>query len=416
MKFASVLASILFCLSGFSQESLLPAYIITNSGDSLKGMVDYVVWSKNPRQITFSGKDGQISKIPMAEVQAIGILGKGNYVRAIATLSTRPIDTIALRNYSQGNPRSDTIFLKRVVTGGSSLFSFHDFKDHFFLQTGSGPITELVYEIESDEYNTKFFENNTFRKQLSKSLVGTSAASPMEDRIPKLQYNEKDLSGFLTIVDSINSGKVEARKYERPVKVRFFAGLGIAYNQMRASGSGDASVTSVDYIGKIRPGVQVGVDFSSTQKLQNLIVRTELGYYKYLQMGDGIVQESPDERPRTTTYQVLLLSIKPSLNLLYKLVSKPGLDIYVGAGYVGNFTAKSRNRMRVDYLDDGSADLWEPYLKVQSFWGQGVAKAGVLIKNKFEIGLNLPFAGSFLQYDDLKVNPGNNSIQLNYRF
>jgi len=410
-----------FCLLlpgsiAFSQEALSPGFIITNSGDTLKGLLAYSSLVNNPRVVTLTSPGAALKTIPVSALQKVTIDGQATFVKAVLAISARPLDTLALKNYIDAGTWTDTLLLKSLVAGGTSLYYYHDFKDHFFLQHESGPIEELVYEIEADEFNTRFFENNTFRKQISESLSGTPAESPMAARIPKLQYREPALSEFFKIVDSINSGKIEAKKYEKPIKMKFFVGLGIAYNHMTASGAGNASVSSIEYIGKVRPGIQIGMDFSSTRKMQNLIIRTELGYYRYVQMGDGVVQESPGERPRTTNYQILILSLKPSLNVLYKFIDKPGLGLYLGAGYVGNFTTNSRNRMRVDYLDDGSADLWDPYLQVQTYWGQGVAKAGIFIKNRFEIGLNIPFAGSFLQYDDLKVKPGNYTIQFNIHF
>lgn len=417
MKRIKLLTGLLLLqLTTFCQQDMLPGYVVTTSGDTLKGLVGYAPGPEIPRVINFSGVDHQLKPIPATDIRSFGIDGKGHFEKFVVSVSTRPLDTLALRNFTNAGSRTDTFFLKRLATGEISLYALYDFKDHFFIRNGSGPISELGYGYEADEYNTQFFENSAYRKQLLQSIAGTKAESPLRDRIAKLAYKEDDLTGFIKLADSINSGIVDARKYEKPIKVSHFAGLGLAYNHMSASGAGDASISSVDYIGKLRPGVQVGFDFSSTRKLQDMIIRLELGYYKYLQMGDGEVEASPTERPRKTRYQVLLISMKPSLNVLYKVYNQPGFGVYLGAGYVLNFNVKSRNRMRHDYLDDGSADLWEPYRSFKGIWGQGVARAGVFIGKKFEVGLNLPFMGSFLKVDGLKVNPGNNSLLVNYRF
>lgn len=185
---------------------------------------------------------------------------------------------------------------------------------------------------------------------------------------------------------------------------------------MQASGTGDPNVTNINFIGMVRPGAQVGVDFRSTKKFKNLVLRGEIGYYKYVDSGDGVVPASADERPRTVKYDVIILLLKPSVNLIYKFISTPGFEAYLGAGYVGNFSINPRNRMRVDYLDDGSAELSDSYHKIETYWGQGIVKGGVIIGKRFEAGINFPFAGSFLQYPDLTVKPGNTSLQFNYRF
>jgi hypothetical protein len=416
MKLLMFCAILLAGTFAFPQASLRSGFVITNSGDTLKGLVAYSNWSGNPGQITYSSADGRTQNIPISDLKSLRIDGEGYFVKAILSISARPLDTLVLKTYTDTNAKTDTFLLKQLVSGGYNLYSLHDFKDHFFLQSGAGPIQELVYEMDHDEYYTRFFESNVFRKQLSKLIAGTKSESPIGDRIANLLYNEQELTAFISIADSINSGMAVGSKYEKKVKLSYFAGLGLAYNHITASGAGDASISSVDYIGKLRPGVQVGIDFSGTRNFRNMVFRIEMGYYKYLQMGVGTVQASPGERPRNTRYQVLLISMKPGFNALYKVYNTPGLGVYVGAGYVISFNVKSRNRMRNEYLDDGSAALWEPYRKIHSFWGQGVARAGILLGKKFEVGLNFPFAGSFLHVDGLKLNPGNNSLVVNYRF
>lgn len=417
MKRIKLLTGLLLLqLTTFCQQDMLPGYVVTTSGDTLKGLVGYAPGPEIPSVISFSGADHQIKQIPATDIKSFGIEGKGHFEKSVVSVSTRPLDTLALRNFTDAGTKTDTFFLKRLATGAISLYGLYDFKDHFFIRKGTGPITELEYGYDADEYYTQFIENTTYKKQLLQSIAGTKAESPMRDRISKLAYKENELADFIRVTDSINSGIVDARNYEKRIKVGYFAGLGVAYNHMTASGAGDASISSVDYIGKLRPGAQFGFDFSSTRKMQHMIIRLELGYYKYLQMGTGEVEASPTERPRKTRYQVLMISVKPGLHALYKIYDRPGFGVYVGAGYVLNINAKSRNRMRHDYLDDGSGDLWEPYRPFKGIWSQGVARAGVFIGKRFEVGLSLPFAGSFLKVDGLKVNPGNNALLVNYRF
>lgn len=416
MKLFFSFSCLLACLTCISQQNPFPAYLVTQNGDSLRGSIGYDGWTKNPQLIQFTSLEGISKTYLPAELKFVGLDGFARYRSAMVNISKRPLDTTLLRKYTGVDSAGETLLLKELVSGSWSLYKYLDIKEHYFLQVNNGPIVELGFELVPDEYNTEYNLQAIYRDQLNAALRTTNAELPLYERIKKLKYDESELISFFDLVNGVNTGKIKRRDYEKLIRVSYFAGLGVAYNHMTASGAGDASISSVDYIGKLRPGAQFGFDFSSTRKMQHMIIRLELGYYKYLQMGTGEVEASPTERPRKTRYQVLMISVKPGLHALYKIYDRPGFGVYVGAGYVLNINAKSRNRMRHDYLDDGSGDLWEPYRPFKGIWSQGVARAGVFIGKRFEVGLSLPFAGSFLKVDGLKVNPGNNALLVNYRF
>lgn len=412
-----ILALAMLCaVTSQAQHHLAPGYILTSSGDSVKGSINYLNWDKNPKTIEFTGADGAVQTYSPLLIRGFGMFGKDYYTSAVVSKSTRPVDYNLLSSgFYQDTTLTDTVFLRNLVAGDWSLYELVDTKEHYFLQVRGGEISELKYLVEQDEHTLNFNSRNIFRDQLNASILGSSAERALANRLSQLSYRQGDLKSFVEAINRNNNGKGNTLTYDRKKLLHFFVGTGIVYNDMSASGSKEQDITRLSFTGSVRPSFQAGVDFSSARSLQRFIVRFELGYSNYSVTGKGHVDRSVLERERNLDYELSMSLIKPSLFLMYKVVDLPMTSVFLGAGYGENVASYKKNIMKIDYADF-TDDTRDPYLDFEKGWAQFAARAGVIILKKFEASLTYPIAGTFNTYNNLTISPKNLNLQLNYRF
>src|SRR5215217_9568220 len=77
----------------YAQKNFLPGWVALNKTDTLKGLVDYRNWEKNPRAIDFKlGLDGKTETYAILQLEAFGIDGYDQYIRAVVVKDMLPVN------------------------------------------------------------------------------------------------------------------------------------------------------------------------------------------------------------------------------------------------------------------------------------------------------------------------------------
>src|ERR1700761_1482730 len=89
LKIHHFLLTLLFPASLFAQSNYQPAYVINNSGDTLKGYINYRDWAKSPRTIKFKqdNKDPDAKTFSAADIKGFSISNLERYVSYIGVVS-----------------------------------------------------------------------------------------------------------------------------------------------------------------------------------------------------------------------------------------------------------------------------------------------------------------------------------------
>lgn len=400
----------------FSQRNMQPGYIVTASGDSLSGNVNYLNWTINPREILFAGSDGSEKVFSVAEISRLGIIGKDYYTKAIVTRSTKPIDIPILTKESVEVLITDTVLLRNLATGPLNLFELKDFKDHYYLQTNGGPITELKYEVVIGENDRDLTERNLFRGQLNAAVFNLTGEFPSDQQLNRINYKEKDLVRFIDQVNVKKGGSPAMVKKGRPKLVKFYGGVGVAYNNIAIERASKDDINILDMKPGITPGLQAGIEFLTSRSRQKFFLRFEMAYYGMATSGQASVPESPTERPRNVTYELSMYNLSPSFEFYYKPISSPKIDWYLGGGYLHNFSSYTKNTMVTEHLDYGGTVVKDPYVNFETNWGQWIVKTGVMLNKKFDMSICYPIDGTFNRFFGYGAKVRNPRLQVNYRF
>lgn len=103
-----------------AQHNFKPGLVVGNSGDTLKGQINYLNWQTNPRKITF--QPDQPGKPPiqydLSDLQYFEITGEDSYKRAVVVRDMRPVRIEEITNQTKDSTSTDTVFLRVLVKGG----------------------------------------------------------------------------------------------------------------------------------------------------------------------------------------------------------------------------------------------------------------------------------------------------------
>lgn len=117
-----------------AQANYKEGYVINNSGDTLKGFINYREWNSNPSQIAFRQSTGNPDMdITSANTREVVITGFETYDRFEVSLSLNPVNFDQLTDTSTKNDRNQNCFFKKDSEWGSfgPVFLYRQTKNPF---------------------------------------------------------------------------------------------------------------------------------------------------------------------------------------------------------------------------------------------------------------------------------------------
>ena len=191
--------SVLFvylCFFGWNlsaKDMYVPGYVITNSGDSISGFVDYQNWEKNPLKIKFKQNgSGQEIRYNPQQIKRFGLSGE-IYISAEVDTEVSSVKINTLSYTSNPQIERNWVFLQVLVQGDKSLYYFKapDGKDNFYIWHND-EFQLLVYKKYMSNSNGREVtkQNNRYKGILRLYFKDYEAIHPKIDRCA---YNKESL-------------------------------------------------------------------------------------------------------------------------------------------------------------------------------------------------------------------------------
>lgn len=414
--FLIILSTLLFSniYITYAQENWKDGYIITNSGDSIRGSVDYQNWDKTPRIIRFRQNNQVFNYKP------IGI--KGFYVENELYISQiMPIDIVSRskpRPQRPNEPKNaiDSVFLLQVVKGRLSLYALKDqnAESHFFVQKENNPITELTYKVflfEKEGNAPRVVKDNSYRFQLVEYLKDCEGISKQVDNTDYttnslkkliLSYNQTCFSTELKYVKS----------QEKDIwKFGILAGASTTFVSFFDNSTRIFSVSTNAFIANLKPpayispifGVSLEVIFP--RNFRRASIYNELLYQKYA------MKESYQGSVYTQTLSLGLAYLKIVNMFRYRLNKEGVVRPFASAGLSNGMLIQESAFVDYDRIlprEDRKSDI----LNFQSsiLLGLGVAS------NKVNAELRYSFDRSILDSSDIGSRVSSIWFLVGYKF
>jgi len=301
-------------------------YIVTNSGDTIHGYVDYEDWVVNPKSILFTLKLGPIGdSFSVEELKAFGVLDK------LYQRSPVEIDTSFQKNGSK--KITDKVFLKVLVHGDKNLYYLGDERGgkHFFI--GSiGKVETLINQVNQREEEDAGSTTITYHEQLISYL---SECSSIKDIISLVEYNTNDLIYLLKYHANCSVSRIDYSMKITGAKLEWaliggpvLTGLNVVGNNRAFAG-----LIDVDFSKSVRVALGVSCNALFPMKgMDQVSFNMELMYHSYMVNGIQYSSERLDVGFSYINWNLMLRYYYPVND--YNVFANAGLSL----GYVLSMT------------------------------------------------------------------------------
>lgn len=405
----------------FSQANYQPGYIVTNEGDTIKGLIDYKERSLNPTRITFKSNEQDPATVyDLTNTRAYGINSQERYRRYKVRMSQSKEQLSQLSIGPDTTTKMETAFLKVLVDGGPvTLYSYNDAnKKRFYVQDAGNPMPEelrLVKYLQPDNPKVVVIDNRYLRQlaQLDSRLRTDGTFS--EQRWRNVRYLEADLSAAVAKMNGTEGVAIGKKP------MRFF--VGAALSASTAKYVGDSYYAGSDSKNKVSysPSLSVGVDLFANSAIKKLIFRAELGIssnkYDITNVISNIGKVSSEVSTYTHTFNEVAVQLSPQV--IYNLYNKENFKYFLAAGAALNIASYSKSLktkvFTTSYMSEKTTIDADPVPFRGVYFTPRVA-TGVVLNNRWELSAHYILPAAITSYANYNIEMGRVNAGLTYLF
>jgi hypothetical protein len=341
--FAGVVFSLLLLVlaeTSVGQENFLPGFLVSLKGDTIKGLVDYRNWDRNPEKISFKETAAGItSEYYPLQIKSFVVLDE-SYESAVVQTETSSDDTKFLSHDKNLEIVSDTTFLQVIVRGKKSLYYYktREGKENFYIWQDSS-FQLLIYKkyLKNQDDGTVIAENLTYNGQLTIYLQGCEG---IQKRLSEVRYQKNSLEDIFLFYYSCTRENIYFHKKTEKTTVRFGALAGVSVTVLKFYG---------DFIYLVEAGYQPSFSFSGGLFMDIIFPRSqgkwsvnnELLFTSY--NVDGKYEHYFHANRYTTTYTTLGYSYLKINNMLRFKYPVGKFFLYINAGISNGMAIVEKN-------------------------------------------------------------------------
>ncbi|WP_256004141.1 hypothetical protein [Pedobacter deserti] len=415
-RFYLITTLVLSILTAYGQANFRAGYRLTNSGDTIKGLVDYRERGINPRKLVFKqSKDDSPELINMNECPAFGIDGLADFERWSVRISLSRESYHQLSTGPDTTSKADTVYLQRLFRGSKfKLFSYRDDrKKRFYYQETAGQPVELIRRFYYDPNQPgKIIKANRYLNQLSLLFKTYSNSAKAEDHLTKVAYREQDLFSTFAMLDPA----YEARD-KRGLSYRLFAGAGINFSAAEYSGDHILAGPEALKEAQFSPVIQVGVDFLANPEIGQSVFRLEALFSR---SGYKVYSTKPDIHGWSGEHVFKMSTLHINPQFIYHFYNTHKIKFFGGLGAGLNFSFYhenvSTNVHRISTAIPDRVYVQENGVELKKFQFMPNGCFGMVVHKRFEISGTYFISTSLTDYRAYGISLSGISVGINYRF
>jgi hypothetical protein len=381
-----------------AQSNFRPGYVITNTGDSIPGFINYKERAQNAASFEFkTSVNASTQPYHIDDCKAYGLNGIESYERFTVNVSLNKVDITNLPFALDTTSVRDTVFLRVIQKGKNlSLFSYTDeIKTRFYVKEPdqAAPI-ELIFSTYFINEGGKTANYDKYMRQLNALMVKNNvSAGQNQIRLRTLKYSKAPI---LAIVSQINDKKVE----KGLKSARLFLGAGLNSSKASYSGktvfNGPGVRTKTSYA----PMITAGIDLFSNPNIGRIIYRAELSFTP-AKSEIYAPNTDPTLEYKTHTFKSYSVSITPQV--IWNLYNSNPLKFFIGAGAAINVASYKDNVLTTKTKFTEAPRVEIDKIELNGFYLAPQVSAGIVLKKKIEVFGNYQFNSAITDYSAFNV-------------
>ncbi len=357
--FALLMLSVFILNTSFSQDNYLAGQVITLSGDTLNGQINYHNWTINPNKIGFcSASGGKKNMYTPTEIKGF-VVSDEIYQSAIVEVEISPTQTSDLGFESKLHITIDTIFLQTIIEGTKSLYYYknNNSNENFYTKQ-NGIFNLLIHKVYLEEGRGNYVkkENNKYLGQLAIYLGNCSSTQTM---LKNLRYNLISLRGLFHNYYKCTSSDIEFDKKDNKVSVNIGALAGVSLTSLEFDGSAFStrSLVNTDFSNSFNLSLGFFFDVIAPKNLKKWSLNNELVYSSYSTSGLYTDLKHIDNYTiYSTTFEYSYLKMNNLIRFKYPTRNS---YVYINTGISSGFPIAQKNSVRKEIVFFSSETIEE---------------------------------------------------------
>jgi len=379
-------------------QNFQAASVVSNSGDTLEGFIDYQSWIRNPSFVFFKKKTSDsIYKYSALDIQSFHSQGE-YYLGAQIEIDKSPRETKDLTYSSKPIIETDAIFLRVLIDGKANLYTVIDenYKQHYFIEKDSSGIHELIYIrfLKKVQNTTSVQENKRYKGQLNYFF---SDCPSVKKDISKIEYHQEALVKLFQKYSQCMGQEIEPKEFVNKKKNRAKPQLGFLIGASLTSITFDSDLSDLYYLtktsfsGSVKPAIGISVNFILPANRGAWSIYTEFAYNAFSFLETYNLYKNKDyiiKKTITLDYALIRWA-----NMVRFKVPDKTTRMFFNLGISQGFVIKGTNNVKVetwyfgDYTAENSSTSYSVGLEFGIVGGIGVEYKKFSAELRY-IGLN----------------------------
>ncbi|SNT38350.1 hypothetical protein SAMN05421640_3677 [Ekhidna lutea] len=383
----------------FSQKNYIEGIIITNSGDSIIGFIDYKNWDKNPLEINYKPnlQKESISYNP-SQVKEFRV-GGDTYISAYIDREISSVKVDELERNSVLNLVSDSVFLRVLISGKKSLYIYkhENGKANFYIKTDKIELLKYKRYYVTENRNNYALESKIYLNQLDQYLNECD----QNMKLSNTKYQQNSLIKLFTIYYENCLGvqvKTETKSKDKLINSGVLAGITLSSLEFKSSSN--RRYTQMDSESSVDPVVGGFLELILPRTREKWSVNNELLITTYSIAGEYIdYTNEQDYRIINSDFNFSYLKLNTLVR--YYILHNP--NIYLESGITNSLMISSTNTSQHNIqFYSTSRQYDEPAIESIKSYEFGTA---------FGLGLRSGKLGYLLRYEYTNGMSGHQTLQ-----
>ena len=333
-----LLALALIATNTFSQINFESGYFIDNNNQRVDCLIKNYDQKNSPTGIEYkTAENAESQKADITSIKEFGINDNLKFIRVETNIDRSSNDLAKPSAKSSPEWSQELLFLKVLVEGKASLFSYEDkTTNRFFYSVGDSSIKQLIYKQYLSEDAKYLLTNNGFRQQLWTEIKCENA---IISSVENIRYSESALKKYFSRYNEYNGSankefKVKAQK--DPFHLKISSGFTVT--------SASFSISTIPYSDTYfdkEINFRLGIDMEYTLPFNKNKWRIvfEPSYQHY---------NSQSENPLGDT-EIKARSIEFPLGIRYYVFINNKLNLFVNSLYLVTSRINFNSAITIDY-------------------------------------------------------------------
>ena len=342
----------------YAQSNYQPGYVVALNGDTIRGLIEYERWDRNPQKISFKPTSGpkNLTYYP-TQIKAFSVSGE-IYEGGIVDVDTSPVKVRDLDSSALPSYVKDSVFLQSLIGGEKNLLFLKDKtgKVHFFIKD-NGSFPPLLYKQYAGRTETSskvIVENTGYKGMLALYLKDCPG---IQQKLANITYTQTALTKlFNYYYECTNSN---ASYTQQRIDGSFEAGVVVGMAMTKLDFQGPVKyLTDINYDASTKPTFGIFFDIKLL-RTKGWRVSNDLLYTSFETKAQGDFEDFPDY----TAYSSFKYGYLKTHHALQISLLDQG-KLYVAAGFSAAVAIQKESEVLLVY---STGTITDPEFKSRNY-------------------------------------------------